>query len=153
LQEISTNALLFSEEPWTRLATLCRRICVLRAQGLTAAADQLHASDFAPALAALRNQAGQIDLFDDERVRLLQAIEQERVANAMLMAELIQSLVNSADGIASTGAATPAATPAALSTPVPFAPANPVRRAPPPESLSIADLLDDMLTQSQHSEA
>lgn len=149
MQEISTNALLFSEEPWTRLASLCRRICVLRAQGLTAAADQLHASEFVPALAALRNESGQIDLFDDERVRLLQAIEQERVANAMLMAELIQSLVNSADGIALTGATTPAA----ASSSVPFAPAHPVRRAPPPESLSIADLLDDMLTQSQRSEA
>ena len=149
MQEISTNALLFSEEPWTRLATLCRRICVLRAQGLTAAADQLHASEFSAALATLRNESGQIDLFDDERVRLLQAIEQERVTNAMLMAELIQSLVNSADRITRTGTA--AASPA--SPPVPFTPANPIRRAPPPESLSIADLLDDMLTQSQRSEA
>ena len=138
--------MLFSEEPWTHLAPLCRRICVLRAQGLAAAADELHLSEFAPALAALRNQSGHAVLIDDERVRLLQAIEQERVTNAMLMAELIKSLVAATGGAALDGP-TPLVS---ASAPVPVASAPPARRAPPPESLSIADLLDDMLAQSQH---
>jgi hypothetical protein len=64
----------------------------------------------------------------------------------MLMAELIKSLVNSTDGFALPSAATPAS----ASKPAPSASA---RRIPPPESLSIADLLDDMLMQSQHREA
>ena len=136
----------FSEEPWTHLAPLCRRICVLRAQGLAAAADELHLSEFAPALAALRNQSGHAVLIDDERVRLLQAIEQERVANAMLMAELIKSLVAATGGTALAGP-TPLVSASVAATP---APATTPRRAPPPESLSIADLLDDMLAQSQH---
>lgn len=119
---------------------------MLRAQGLAAAADELHLSEFAPALAALRNESGHAVLIDDERVRLLQAIEQERVANAMLMAELIKSLVAATGGTALAGS-TPLVS---ASAPAPPAPATAPRRAPPPESLSIADLLDDMLAQSQH---
>lgn len=147
MQEIFPNALLFSEEPWIQLAALCRRICVLRAQGLAAAADQLHAVEFTPALAALRNESGQIDLFDDERVRLLHAIEQERVANAMLMAELIKSLVDATGGAALSGP-----TPLVTATPsVPPVISRAVRRPPPPAAPGIADLLDDMFAQETAS--
>lgn len=140
MQEISPNALLFSEEPWTRLAPLCRRICLLRAQGRADEADALHASDFIPALAALRNDSGRLDTFDDERVRLLQAMEQERVTNALVLAELLQSMN------ATTSVIRPTATAAAPAHSESHPPAPRTRPAVAP---GIADLLDDMLFQER----
>ncbi|HSI08303.1 MAG: hypothetical protein ACAH89_14440 [Rariglobus sp.] len=139
MQEISPNALLFSEEPWTRLAPLCRRICLLRAQGRSDEADALHASDFVPALAALRNDSGRLDTFDDERVRLLQAMEQERVTNALVLAELLQSMNVNTSVIRPTAPATPAHL--SLDAPAP--------RTRPAVAPGIADLLDDMLFQER----
>jgi hypothetical protein len=134
---LSTTLFAFSGEPWSRLTPLCRRICLLRAQGLTAAADDLHATEFIPILAALRTEYGPASQLDDERVNLLYAIEQERVANAMLLAELIKPLI--------TTSAASAAPPPAPARAVPAPVAHP-RTAP---SMSIADLLDDMLARER----
>ncbi len=139
MQEISSNALLFSEEPWTRLAPLCRRVCLLRAQGRSAEADALHHSEFVPALAALQNAAGVLDPFDDERLRLLQAMEKERVANAWVLAELLHSL-NTPQPSRSTATTASSASPAPRVT---------VPRARPAVAPGIADLLDDMLFQER----
>jgi len=119
---------------------LCRRICLLRAQGRSNEADALHATEFVPALAALRNDSGHLDTFDDERVRLLQALEQERVTNALVLAELLHSMNASTAVIRST------ATAAAPAHPAPPASAPRTRPAVAP---GIADLLDDMLFQEQ----
>lgn len=130
--EKSPNALLFSEEPWPSLASLCRRICLLRALGRHGDADALHAEEFAPAMDALRNAPGPLAAFDEERVRLLQAMEQERVANALVLAELLRSL----------NLAAPAAPVEAKP-----APAPPVPRVRSSIPADIADFLDDMLAR------
>ncbi len=139
MEEKSSNALLFSEEPWTRLAPLCRRICLLRAQGHSDEADALHAAEFIPALSALRNDAGRLDTFDDERVRLLQAMEQERVTNAVVLAELLRSMNVNTAMIRSTAPATSAH----------ISPDAPAPRSRPAVAPGIADLLDDMLFQER----
>ena len=116
---------------------------MLRAQGLAAAADALHRSEFTPALTALGDESGQAVPPDDERVRRLQAAEQERVANAMLIAELIKSLVDATGGTALAG-------PSPLVTATPFPPVvapRTARRPVPPAAPGIADLLDDMFSQ------
>ena len=116
---------------------MCRRICLLRAQGLVAAADDLHSTEFIPVLAALRTEYGPAAQLDDERIQLLYAIEQERVANAMVIAELIKPLITPA-----TASVTSAPSPMRAVT----APATHPRTAP---TMSIADLLDDMLARER----
>jgi hypothetical protein len=137
LQELpSTHLFAFSSEPWSPLVPLCRRICLLRAQGLTAAADDLHTTEFIPILAALRTEYGPAAQLDDDRVNLLFAIEHERVANAMLVAELIKPLI----------------TPAVAAQPNPIPRARPTQQLTPTRAaptMSIADLLDDMLARER----
>lgn len=130
LTTFSTNL-----EPPARVAgltRLMRRICLLREQGDAVRASALQTNELAEAVRELRAAHGAEALSDDELRRLF-AVEEQRVAEAVVLAELlIPQLV---------GGRPPApAKPVAA----PPAPARP--RAPAsPGSPAIPDLLDAML--------
>ena len=115
-----------------------RRICLLRAQSRLIEADHVDAAEWSPLLVSLREAGG----FDEDRFRALCVAEQERVNNAVLMAELIKPLI--------LATLTPML-PNDSAPPLSPLPANDLRRTPPGSGLSIADLLDGMLAQEHAS--
>jgi hypothetical protein len=119
------------DSPWSELATLYRRVCLLRARGLGAEADHLAATDLARALTALRpagRPAG------DPELRALFAREEDRVADATVLAEILLPLLREP---AAAGASAPA--PAAL-------PARAPRPAASAAAPGIADFIDEMIS-------
>lgn len=155
------------------LAHVCRRICVLRARGRSIEANQLQSSEFARTLIDLKAQHG-ADAFRDDEVRALFQKEQERVADAMVLAELLTHWMPPSTSFAtragsSTESASTAPAPEANSSVAPLPPISappipqhettPARGATPPtvqppaaassptSPPAIADLLDDMLNQ------
>ena len=122
------------------IVCLIRRICLLREQGEVARAEQLQAGELAEALTALREADGP-EACSAVAVAQVFAREEERIADAQVLAELLAPRL---------GAARPATT-----APLPAAapPPSPPGRAPgvPAESLSIPDLLDAMLAAERTS--
>ncbi len=115
------------------ITRLMRRICLLREQGDAVQATRLQEHDLAAAVRELRAAHGAEALPDAELLRLF-AVEEQRVAEAVVLAELlIPQLVGDRPPV-----------------PVKSAPAAPVpvrSRAPAaaPGSPGIPDLLDAML--------
>jgi hypothetical protein len=115
--------------PWSEVTVICRRVCVLEAQGRTDEAERLRAS-----------------LPADERVASILAAETERVANAVVLAELLMPLLaeNPATERVSVSARRETPTRSATPSSVPPAPpAVPARASP----ATIADFIDEMLAQ------
>lgn len=123
------------------IVRLVRRVCVLRERGEAAAAARLEENDFATAVRDLRLAEGP-DAVTAEELQAMFAAEEERVANAAVLAELLVPQLRGA--LADGAGPSPAATVSARrETPAPFAVARvtePVAGSP-----AITDLLDAML--------
>jgi hypothetical protein len=77
--------------PGSKVARLYRRICILRATGQEDEADRLESGDLATAVAALQT-ASPSDASHENLATLFTA-EEDRVANAAALAELIAPLL------------------------------------------------------------
>lgn len=148
---------------FTTLAILCRRICVLRARGRSVEANQLQSSEFARTVIDLKAQHG-ADALPEEKIRAIFTREQERVADAEVLAELLAHWMpqvsasvpiatgnaavtasqssRSQDGDRLVSQSTAPPPPSAVSG---SAQANTAKPASSPPA--IADMLDDMLNQ------
>lgn len=134
--------------PWSQVAAIYRRICLLRARGHDAEADRLQQYEFAEANAAA-------EIFDEEnsvpsapeRFQALLAAEENRVADALLLAEVLAPII--AEQIRHLPST---ATVAASASPVP-APRESIHPRPPRDlgepTPGIADLIDSMLGQER----
>lgn len=144
-----------SELPlWSEVRRIYRRICVLRATGKNDEASELERNDFFPAITAARQapEAAQMEM------RIL-AEENERVASASVLAELLAPLL--ATKLQATGAGPLAAAAAVRKPESPLAaPPRRARVASPENSETaaagvpgIADMIDGMLSQERDSYA
>jgi hypothetical protein len=126
----------------TGLASLVRRICLLREQGDVAEARRVQETELADRIREMRESADPAALTDAALADLF-ATETRRVADALATAEvLIPQLV-------AIWPAGPAARPARLTLSVPTeAPARPAAADGPPR---ISDLLDAMLAAERSS--
>lgn len=129
------------ENPWSEVARLCRRVCVLRAQGRDDEAKLLRTQAIDPFVAALQS-GSEPAMSNADRLAATMAAEANRVADATLLAELLAPMLGARAGItalASPGSRTVTAPPDVQVFAQPIAP---VRTA-----ASIADFLDEMLAQ------
>lgn len=124
------------------MATVYRRICVLRVHGRAGEAETLARADLAQVLQQAGNASATPELFTAQRDALFRA-EEERVAQAQLLAELLAPLLIQRP-------ADPAAVPA--SNAVPPVPRH-LPRGPLPDTEpdAIASLLDGMLDQERNA--
>lgn len=119
-----------------------RRLCVLQERGDVAAADVLANGPLAELIASARGSTANPAEFDQNLATLF-TTEEERVANAAVLAELLLPTLTSGTPLwGETLVAAPSAPSGKLPSPPPPAP---VRRAPG----DIADFLDDMIAQEQ----
>jgi hypothetical protein len=135
--------------PWGEVALLYRRICVLRARGHSAEADRLYSTEFAQALEAGRSST-EADPDRDNRLQVLLAAEEERVAAAEALAALLAPLlVEQLRGLLPAGA--PDLSPARSGEPNPFTetPVAALVRPAPGTPPAIADLIEGMLAQER----
>jgi hypothetical protein len=134
----STSQSATADARMTGLTRLVRRICLLREQGDAAQAGRLHEQEFATALRDLRLAQGP-DVLPEKELRALFEQEEQRVAEAVILSELlIPRLVEGWPAVSGPRSAGPARAPA----PRPVAPA-----AGPP---AIPDLLDAMLAAERN---
>lgn len=124
---------------WSEIARLCRRICLLREQGLAAEAEDLRIGSLAEMVAALQSPSNTEEVLA-ARVASIFADETERVANAASLAELLGPLL--------AAQLLPPASPRAAP-PASEAAAGRTGRVPPPRAGAgnIADFIDEMLAQ------
>jgi hypothetical protein len=124
------------DPPWIEVGRIFRRICFLRAEGLTAEAERLEEAEFVPA--AARAREGSTSEFESESI--LQALlteEKERVADAIAFAEILVPML--AERLAGNAGPVRAA-------------AHVARRAradAPAVARDIADFIDDMISQDR----
>ncbi len=74
------------------MVPLYRRVCVLRARGLFAEAEELHRGEFAQALAAVEARITPNEV-TQAQLQVLLAAEEERVANASVLAALLAPML------------------------------------------------------------
>lgn len=134
---------------WNDVARLVRRVCVLRERGEMDAAENLRTGALASLITSLKH-AADVPASVDHRIEAIYVTEQERVANASALAELLLPLLtDSAPLFGTLAEAKPQA--AAMHSPPPGIPtpppAKPVRRPG-----DIADFLDDMIAQERAEE-
>lgn len=128
------------------MARVCRRICLLRERGQKKEADQLEKTELSSALEAVR--VVETDAAVVEKLAALYASETERVANAVVLAELLAPLVASqlqATEMAGRAIATTDAVAPASRAEAPVA-AAPARAANPAD---IAQFIDEMIAQER----
>lgn len=127
---------------WSEAAELYRRICLLRSRGLSIEAARLQSTELSRAVGALREASGDGSACE-ARLNTLFAREEERVANASVLAELLVPMLRDT-----------VVTAAAPRTPSGALP----RRAPPMRAASpstptaapgIADFIDEMIQQER----
>ncbi len=124
---------------WNEITRVCWRICVLRERGRHDEAEQMRSETLASLVTAARKPTDT----EEEIARRLEALmarEAERVADAAVLAELLQSLLPEASPVSTPP---PRVTPAAVRPQV-FAAESAGPRA---TSVSIADFIDTMLQQ------
>ena len=129
---------------WNDVARLCRRICLLEERGERGAAEQLRAGALAEALLALRPAGGEPDETVGLRLATILAAEQERVANAVVLAELMAPLLREQARAGAAGVAPPVA-PGDPNAPT----SSPIRSAARASPATIADFIDEMLAQER----
>ncbi len=123
---------------------------MLRERGEAAAADALEGGSLADLITSLRAAASDSAEFE-QRLAAIFATEQDRVANASALAELLLPLLSNGGATPIFGVVAPTPPPAVepprSGSPsfAPPTPTPPVRRAPG----DIADFLDDMIAQEQ----
>jgi hypothetical protein len=120
------------------IVSLVRQICLLREQGDAARAESLQAGELAAALQEFRATEGDAALPEPVLAQLF-AREEERIADAQVLAELLAPRL---------GAVLPAARAATVTTVTTVTTRAP---EPPAEPLSIPDLLDAMLAAERTS--
>jgi hypothetical protein len=131
------------------LVRLYRRICVLQARGEIAEAARLAIGELPAAVQTLRTA----ESVDDRELQRIFETEEERVASASVLAELIlPSLADRLGGAAPLSASTSRSVHRASETPRPGSTAEigalPVRPAVIP---GIADFIDEMISQERPS--
>lgn len=126
--------------PWKEVATVYRRICLLRLRDQHAEAEQLESTALATALAAAEVAHATPAEFE-QRLRVLFQAEEERVHNAAILAELLRPLLFASSAPVAPAVSAPAR-PAAAPAPRPLA-FNPSPTASEPDA--IADLIEGML--------
>jgi hypothetical protein len=124
------------DAPWIEVGRIFRRICFLRAEGLTSEALRVEESEFVPAAARARSGAG--SEFESESI--LQALlteEKGRVCDAIAFAEILVPML--AERLAAT------AGPIRAAAHVP----KKMKAESPAAARDIADFIDDMLRQDK----
>lgn len=136
-----------STEPvsWSDVARLCRRICLLRERSQLDDAEKLRLGTLKETIAAVRTK-NQSDEWIEQKLEVIFAAETERVANAVVLADLIAPLLAGPAQSAQTVAtqAEPAAD-APVSVPESI-PATPRPLADPGD---IASFIDEMIAQER----
>jgi len=79
--------------PWSEAGILCRRICLLRLRGQREEAASLEATELARTVEAIRRSPG-IATDCDQKLEALFAREEERVATASVVAEILLPLLD-----------------------------------------------------------
>ncbi len=145
MPEVLTKPFALHGAPRAELARLCRQICLAREQ--KSLSPVTAEDEFLAALTTVRATYGPASV-DENDLREVVAIEESRVADAAVLAELIASRISTASPIppASSGTRpTISAGATAIASSLPPTGTPPV--APP--SLNIADLIDGMLMQEK----
>jgi hypothetical protein len=126
------------DPPWIKVGRVYRRICFLRSEGLGAEARRIEDTELADAVAEARGASGaQADA--DTRLRAFYAEEEERVAEAIALVEvLVPSLSERLSALAPARGGEAAVA-------VPKTP----RRGTAGEEHGIADFIDEMLAQER----
>ena len=124
---------------WREAGKIYRRVCFLRSQGRDAEAQWVQDTDLVRALAAARAEAP-AGPETEAAWQAMQAAEEERVAEAVALSELLAPMLK--DRLA-----LPLAASAALPPPRPAA-AIPRAQAP-----SVADFIEEMLAQERVAKA
>ena len=134
------------DAPWTKVAGIYRRICLLRANGKDTEADRVAAGEFADARSAAEQETGTVNSSETQAlVQSLLDAEETRVAEALLFAEVLAPLI--AERIRPALVIEPVASRAPFpSDRETHHPAPRPRDQPVP---SIADLIDGMLGQER----
>jgi hypothetical protein len=138
--------------PWREARVLYRRICVLEATGKQNEADTLRAQQLVPAIEALRGTPA----VGEDQLEAMFAAEEERVATAHTLAEILLPLLTEKISASAATAYRPASqSPNADYASLPTNPAaapsiDSVRdRAASPLLPGIADFIDEMLMQDR----
>lgn len=118
---------------------MCRRVCVLRERGQTEEAERLRSGPLTEMVAGLQTADETGDAVA-QRLASIFALEEERVANASVVAELLLPLLSSQS---QPFVVPPGAPTAAASARSPTPPAPPHARG----NGGIADFIDDMIAQ------
>jgi hypothetical protein len=134
-----------TSSPWNEVTQIYRRVCVLRAQGRGGDAAQLYAGKFSEALDVIEQFAG-AGPDTEARLQSLLAAEDERVASASVVAELVTPLIADRLREIFPGTSSPSA-PRNESVEKPAA-SSPASQAPG-SAPSIADLIEGMLAQER----
>lgn len=121
--------------PWTSLAAVYRRWAFLRTLGRTTEAAAFERDQWEPALHAARAEG-----LDDSDLAALLHAEDERLATATLIADLLAARAPASSSVNPT-------TPASPATARPLAPpsSHPRIRTHHPAEINIADMIDSML--------
>jgi hypothetical protein len=135
---------------WNDVARLVRRVCVLRERGETDAAENLRLGALASLITSVQNAA------DDpagvaQRIEAIYATEQERVANASALAELLLPLLTDSAPVFGAHPESELQV-TAMHSPSPAVPTPPTSK-PVRRPGDIADFLDDMIAQERAEEA
>ncbi|MES2694089.1 MAG: hypothetical protein V4773_11495 [Verrucomicrobiota bacterium] len=127
---------------WKDVTRVCRRICVLRERSDHMEASRLESGALSELIAALR-MAGESEEAVGNRLAEIFAVEEERVANASVLAELLLPALTAQ--LSSAPAESRKGFP---DTPAPLAPLRLEEAAAPrPPTTDIATFIDEMLTQ------
>jgi hypothetical protein len=124
------------DPPWLEVGRIFRRICFLRAEGLTSEAQRVEENEFAAAASRARLGAGS----EFEAESILQALlteEKERVCDAIAFAEILVPML--AERLAAK------VSPIRAAAHVP----KKVKAESPAAARDIADFIDDMLSQDK----
>lgn len=132
------------------MARLVRRVCVLRERGEVDAAENLRNGALASLIEFLHT-SGDDPASIDQRIEVIYVTEQERVANASALAELLLPLLtDSAPVFGASAESAPSVT--TMPSPPPTAPIAPPDK-PARRPGDIADFLDDMIAQERAEDA
>lgn len=140
---INSSAFNCSAQPgeWSEVARLCRRICLLRERGEPIEAERLRTGALAAAVAE-RRKPTDTDESIAEQLDAIFAREAERVADAVVLAELLAAQMTERFS----AAAPPGSSPSLVRKSHP--PPAPSPRRP---GADIADFIDDMIAQERAS--
>jgi hypothetical protein len=143
LNEISPHPSTSESEPRAAIARVIRRICLLRERGDEAGAQRLHNLELGNAVRDFRLAYGPAALTESE-LRALHAREEQRIADAVVLAEILipQLTMRRAPSGTCIAPTTPDSNAPPPAPPPPPPPVSP--RPPASGSPGIPDLLDAM---------